>query len=332
VSGRLLPWLLVLAILIAVGIGMMAGHGDKTALHGGALPSRVIPLPRVAPASEDQPPSAPSKPAAPPTSGPPVAVDPALVEQMALGPLPRIAPDGRRPLDYYARRPAAACASPCIAVLVVGLGLARGLTSQALALPAEVGLSFSTYAADLGGWQKQARRAGHEVLLDLPLQPERYPEDDSGPLTIQAAWPAARQDAAVLRVLAQGSGYLAVSAPAGAFAAVPGSFAAVARTLQARGLGFVELGGGRLARAAAKAGLVHAGAMGPIDAEAAPEAIDRALAGLEAAARREGRVFAFAQPMPVTFRHLGTWIATLPEKGLVPVPPSALLDPPARSR
>ena len=71
-----------------------------------------------------------------------------------------------------------------MAVLVTGLGLADRLTARALTLPGAVGLSFSPYAG-AAAWQARARAAGHEALLMLPLQPERFPHDDAGPLSVR---------------------------------------------------------------------------------------------------------------------------------------------------
>ena len=52
----------------------------------------------------------------------------------------------------------------------------------------------------------------------LPLQPERFPLDDAGPLALSATAPPEALAAALRRVLAAGSGYVALEAAAGAFA------------------------------------------------------------------------------------------------------------------
>ena len=48
----------------------------------------------------------------------------------------------------------------------------------------QVTLAFSPYARDLEGWIAAARRAGHEVLLGLPMEPTDYPRQDPGPKTL----------------------------------------------------------------------------------------------------------------------------------------------------
>jgi polysaccharide deacetylase 2 family uncharacterized protein YibQ len=253
--------------------------------------------------------------------GPPALVELGLTETTPLGALPRTATDGTRPLARYARPAPGSCRRPCVAVLVTGLGLVEGLSERALALPADVALSFSPYSA-AARWQARARAAGHEVLLGLPLQPARA-LDDAGPLSI-AADQAPSAIAALRRVLVQGSGYVALDAEAGAFAMTADAFAPLAGELRVRGLALIELGGTALSGPARTAGLAYAGAV-PIDREPMPEAIDRALAGLAAAATRDGRALAAAGPLPAGLERLAAWIAGLPAQGIELVPPSRLL-------
>ena len=113
-----------------------------------------------------------------------VAVDPSLIEHGPFGPLPRIGPDGRRPLFAYARPFNFEDARPKVAVLILGLGLRAELFEAALALPGPIGLQLSPYAPDLPALVERARRAGHEVLLDLPMEPADYPASDPGPHTL----------------------------------------------------------------------------------------------------------------------------------------------------
>ena len=253
-------------------------------------------------------------------SGPPVDIDSGLLERTPVGDVPRIGSDGRTPLDHYARPASGGCRRPCAAVLVAGLGLADRLTARALSLPGPVGLSFSPYA-DAAAWQARARAAGHEALLTLPVQPERFPIDDAGPLAISAAAP----ESAILRVLAAGSGYVALDVVPGAYASAPASFALVAELLAARGLGLIEIGGEVLAASAHAAGLAYLGRATPVDLEPTPAAIDAALAALAEEALAGRRPLAVAQPLPASFDRLAAWMATLPERGIELVPPSLLL-------
>ena len=71
---------------------------------------------------------------------------------------------------------------PRIAVVLSGLGLSDSATEAAInKLPAAVTLSFSPYARDLERWIALARARGHEVMLDLPMEPASFPAEDPGP-------------------------------------------------------------------------------------------------------------------------------------------------------
>ena len=67
---------------------------------------------------------------------------------------------------------------------LAGLGLGPAATRAAIQLPGEITLAFSSHARDLQQWIDLARAAGHEVLLDLPMEPIGYPAMDPGPQSL----------------------------------------------------------------------------------------------------------------------------------------------------
>ena len=76
-------------------------------------------------------------------------------------------------------------------VVVTGLGLATDVSETAIrTLPAAVSLSFTPYAKDLETWISLARSQGHEVLLDLPMEPTTFPNDDPGPRALITSLPS----------------------------------------------------------------------------------------------------------------------------------------------
>ena len=117
-------------------------------------------------------------------AGKALVADPALIENSPVGPLPRIADDGRKPMNVYA-----APATPGklrIAIMVSGLGISAKATTAALAsLPPGVTLGFAPYAGDVQHWVNQARQFGHEVLLEVPMEPFDFPDSDPGPHTLR---------------------------------------------------------------------------------------------------------------------------------------------------
>jgi polysaccharide deacetylase 2 family uncharacterized protein YibQ len=51
-------------------------------------------------------------------------------------------------------------------------------------LPEEITLAFAANGNSLGRWMPEARRGGHEILLQVPMEPFDYPDNDPGPLTL----------------------------------------------------------------------------------------------------------------------------------------------------
>lgn len=250
--------------------------------------------------------------------------DLALLEDGPFGPLPRIGPDGRRPFLAYARPFNLEDRRPKVAVLLLGLGLQREHLNAALALPAPISLQFSPYAPDLPAMVERARRAGHEVLLDLPMEPADYPASDPGPHTLLADGGRDDNLKRLNWLLARASGYVALAGGGAAFARSDQA-AVVLDVLARRGLALIELGGRHLAPAAAAAGLPYASAQPAIDDDPSVLAIDYALAALEAQALATGSALGVAQGYPVSLERLRRWAATLEAKGLVLAPASAVL-------
>ena len=106
----------------------------------------------------------------------------------AAGPIPKIAADGTRPADAFARpvqplpgRPDA----PRIALIVGGLGVSGNITGDAITkLPGAVTLGSVPYGGDAPALVARARKSGHEVLLEVPMEPFDYPDNDPGPQTL----------------------------------------------------------------------------------------------------------------------------------------------------
>ena len=78
----------------------------------------------------------------------------ALLEDTAFGRLPIVGPDGRRPMDQYAR-PSSGARGVRIAIVVSGLGLSQTGTQRAIAeLPEEITLAFAASGYSLQRWMQ----------------------------------------------------------------------------------------------------------------------------------------------------------------------------------
>ena len=247
-----------------------------------------------------------------------------LLRNTANGPLPIIA-GGRRPWKVYARPAPVLAPGPRVAVVVTGLGLSKDATAAAIAkLPADVSLSFSPYGSGLDGWIRRARERGHEVLLDLPLEPPNYPQHDAGPMAVLADQPPAEAVDHLEATLGRTAGYVGVAASLHSPVAASDSWGPMLQDLRNRGLLFV--GDGLVGVPDAD---MPAAASVTLVADETPfrVAIDARLARLLLAAGRDGTAITTISARPVSFERLLAWLASLPEKGVTLVPVSALVRP-----
>jgi hypothetical protein len=315
-------------VLIALAAGTVLWLDLTDVSRSGGSVALHVPAGPAAPADKppaDKPATGPRAPAKDAVA----AADPALLEQGPYGPLPRIAADGRRPSKAYAAPNDGKVDKPRVAVIVTDLGLARAATEGAIdKLPGSVSLGFSPYAAELEALTTRARAAGHELLLAVPMEPIGYPSNDPGNRALLTAFPAAENIAQLKWLMARFTGYVGVIPSFGSrFLASPGHLAPILGELNARGLLFVDFSPTHDSAApqiAQQLKLPIVVADQRIDEEPAPDAIDAALAKVEIVAKRDNAAVAVALPYPVTIERLAAWLATLPDKGIVAVPVSAL--------
>ena len=257
-----------------------------------------------------------------------------LVEESQYGPLPKVATDGRRPIDVYARPSKyavkAADAPPRIAVLINGMGLSDGATAEAIKdLPAPISVAYGAYGRNLQDWVEKARQEGHEVLLQIPLEPLDYPTNDPGPHTLLTTLPPEENLKRLQWLMSRFTGYVGITNLMGAkFEPTQASFVPVLEEVKARGLLFVDDGsvkdsaGGQIA---SSIGLDFATADVQIDAVPSPDDINKALARLEAVAKEKGSAIGIASAKPGTIKQLSQWAGQLQGKNIILIPVSAAI-------
>jgi uncharacterized protein len=251
-----------------------------------------------------------------------------FVERTGAGDLPKIAADGRTPAQAYARPFAGASGTPKISLIVGGLGMTQKHTLAAInELPAEVTLSFVPYSPNLQEWINKARAAGHEVLLELPMEAYDYPNVDTGPLTLVTS---AKPEENVRRLnvlLGKATGYFGVTNYQGArFATDAAAATPVMKVLKDRGLTFLHDGAAArsaLPQAANSTGLDFTVADRIVDADLTADSIDRELLALEALAIQNGEAIGVGFAYPVTIEQFRLWAESLKSKGYQLAPASA---------
>lgn len=260
------------------------------------------------------------------------APDPALVEPAMDGPLPKIAADGRKPWQVYARPvPAGTPSGRRIALVVSGMGISESATAHAIeTLPPEVTLSFAPYGPRLQEWIDKAREAGHEVLLELPMEPFGYPQNDPGPHTLLTGGNTAENISRLEWLMSRFTGYAGVMNYQGArFTASSSALKPVLAALGARGLLYVDNGASARSLAPAlarEAGLPAVQATRIVDPVQNPEVIATALDVLAAVSDESGSAIGVASGFPVTVDALAQWAVKIKDDGYVLVPVTALAE------
>jgi polysaccharide deacetylase 2 family uncharacterized protein YibQ len=258
------------------------------------------------------------------------AGDPRLLEASRHGSIPRISPDGLRPSEAYARKPEAGKApdGPQIAIVIGGLGVSATATANALSkLPALVTLAFTPYGTDLDPLVAQAREKGHEVLLQVPMEPHDYPDNDPGPQTLLSSLSAEQNIDRLHWLFSRMQGYVGVINFMGArFMTSEHALAPVLREVSRRGLIFVEDGSSARSQAGQIAGsnkLPYAKAEVIIDAVPSAAEIDNALKRLETLARGGAVVVGYASTLPASVDRIARWAKAAQGRGIRLVPVSA---------
>jgi polysaccharide deacetylase 2 family uncharacterized protein YibQ len=238
------------------------------------------------------------------------------------GPLPIIAQNGRTPYQAYAR-PFAPSGRPKVALVIGGLGLDARATQTAIeTLRPEITLSFVAYAEGLQGWIDMARAHGHEVLLETPMEPVDYPDNDPGPYTLMADAPAPETAKRLEWVLSRASGYFGLTNYLGSrFLADDRAYEGLLGALRGRGLGFIDDGS---ARRRAGGGVPRASAERVIDDQLTQAAIDNQLLALEASALQHGQALGAGFAYPVTLDKVARWAQSVEQRGYQLAPASAL--------
>lgn len=255
--------------------------------------------------------------------------DQGLIEKSPQGLLPRIADNGTLPMRAYAgatpSRP-----GPRIAIVLNGLGMSAKATQAALDLaPAGVTFAFFPYAGDVQRWVSEARHRGHEVLLEVPMEPYDFPDSDPGRYTLRAGGGEDANMQRLIWALTRFTGYTGVTnLLGGRFLSDTGALEPVMTTLVRRGLLFYDNGSAVRSVApdvAARAGAYFAQAATTIDSIQSAMEIDHRLSDLETVARTKGSASGSGYIYPVTVERVNIWAKGLSGRGFVLVPVSAIV-------
>lgn len=260
---------------------------------------------------------------------------PDLLEETEYGALPRMSASGETPFAAYGRpsvTPATAGGKALVAIVVTGLGINVAGTLDAVAtLPDTVTLAFAPYGKSLDQTVGTARAEGHEVFLEVPLEPFDYPDNDPGPDTLLTGQAPRDNMQRLYRVMGKFSGYAGLINNMGArFTASGADFSPIMEELSARGLGYIDDGSSNrsVAPQLASANRVpFAKAALTLDVNPGRKPILDQLTALEDLARKNGSAVGLISALPISVQTIAEWSKDLESRGILIVPASALMKP-----
>lgn len=260
--------------------------------------------------------------------------DPSVIEETDVGDLPIRGENGERPFDIYAR-PWSGSRGARVVIIVGGLGLSQTGTQHAIAsLPEDITLAFAANGNSLQRWMQEARRQGHEILLQIPFEPFDYPANDPGPrtLTVEAGEAAnlERLHASMARI----TNYTGITNfMGGRFLADADALEPVMRDLSDRGLMFLDDGTSAQSltdRFSKAFGIPFAAADMVLDARQERGYILGKLDDLERTARRNGVAVGVASAFEVSVDAIASWANEAKARGIEIVSASAAAEDPER--
>jgi len=255
-----------------------------------------------------------------------------LLEDTPFGRLPITGPDGKRPMDQYAR-PWSGTRGTRIAIVLSGLGLSQTGTQRAIKqLPEEITFAFAASGNSLQRWMQDARRGGHEILLQVPLEPFDYPANDPGPDTLLTSKPVVRNIESLHRSMGEITNYTGImNYLGGRFLADPKAMEPVMRDIGKRGLLFLDDGTSAQSKTAAVAKgteLPYAFADLQLDSQVDVNTILQKLDELERIARRNGQAIGVASAFDESIDAISKWSEEAAMRGIEIVGVAALVNDP----
>jgi polysaccharide deacetylase 2 family uncharacterized protein YibQ len=201
--------------------------------------------------------------------------------------------------------------APSIAIVIDDLGADAGHTREAIALPRAVALSFLPYPADTPRLVREAARAGHEILVHVPM--EAVGAHDPGPFALTTGL---RPDEIVRRLdwaLSRVPGFVGINNHEGSrFTADRANMALVMEHLAGHGAFFFDsrtTPDSQVLPVARAFGVASASRDIFLDDVGTIDAVDAQLRALETRAREQGTAIAIGHPHEITLDAVAYWTA-----------------------
>ncbi len=254
--------------------------------------------------------------------------NPQIQEKTSDGVLPTIAQDGTKPWRFYAKPFERDGKKPMIAIIITGLGHNKTVTDHAMALNENITLSFSPYARGIEQLGASARLAGHEVMVDLPVDPANYPAADPGPYGLLLEKPPEENESRLRWLMMRIPTSVGFVTPRNErYTSSIEHTKILTQSLANRGLMLVlarDTSKNETKEILSQTTAVNVVADFVIDEDLSEATIKAKLVSIEQLALQRGFAVGIAQPYPVSVAQIMQWADTLAAKGILLVPISAV--------
>jgi polysaccharide deacetylase 2 family uncharacterized protein YibQ len=211
---------------------------------------------------------------------------------------------------------------PKIAIVIDDVGVDLKGSEKAIALPAPITLSFLPYATRLREQTSDARRAGHELILHMPMEPLGH--EDPGPGALLVDLPMRDLQGRFETALASFTGFDGVNNHMGSkFTAYADGMNMVMDELSQRHLFFFDSKTSAQSiglKIAQEKNLPTISRDVFLDDDQSPAIIRKQLEATEHIARHKGYAVAIGHPHAATMEVLPVWIKEAQARGFVLVP------------
>ena len=212
---------------------------------------------------------------------------------------------------------------PMIAIVIDDMGVDVKRSARAAMLPAPVTLAWLPYAHKLSEQTAAARKAGHELLIHMPMEPEEA-EENPGPDALLTGLSQDEIYKRTIKNLSAFEGFVGINNHMGSkFTQDTGLLGVVMVELKKRSLMFLDSRTASASQAEAVAentGIPATHRDVFLDNTMTTEAITAELGNLEVIAKRKGMAVAIGHPHDVTIAILEKWIPQARARGFQIVP------------
>ena len=216
---------------------------------------------------------------------------------------------------------------PTVTIIIDDLGEDRAHTKEIIALPGPLTAAFLPYPAKVAEQVAEARKAGHEIMVHMPMEAEEA-DLDPGAYVLRSSMIPDSFEKVLEKNLAAFGGYVGINNHMGSrLTQDPAAMWIVMAHLYDHGLLFVDsrtIASSVAEDVAADYGVPHAARNVFLDNDPDVESVMKNLRTLEYLAIKKGHAIAIGHPKRATIDALKQWLPTLEGKRMMLVPASAV--------